>query len=58
MLNSKYPPKLHFKDKFHRGGSSASKLVQKALEDRLLDPNTLWAYEDIIDPHPISASNE
>ncbi|KAF4873432.1 Ankyrin-repeat domain containing transcription coregulator asaA [Colletotrichum siamense] len=56
--DSTYPPKLHFKDKFHRGGSSASELVQKAIEDRRLNPNTLWTYEDIIDPHPTSAPNE
>lgn len=56
--DSTYPPKLHFRDKFHRGGSSASELVQKAIEDRRLNPNTLWTYEDIIDPHPTSAPNE
>ncbi|KAF4928275.1 Ankyrin-repeat domain containing transcription coregulator asaA [Colletotrichum viniferum] len=57
MLNSKYPPKLHFRDKFHPGGGSASELVQKALKDGL-DPNTIRTYEDIIDPHPPSAPNE
>ncbi|KAF4885691.1 Ankyrin-repeat domain containing transcription coregulator asaA [Colletotrichum fructicola] len=53
-----YPPKLHFRDRFHVGGRSASELVKKALEDRLLDPNALWTYEDIINPDPISAPNE
>ncbi|KAF0321254.1 HET domain-containing protein [Colletotrichum asianum] len=54
---SQYPPKLHFRDRFHaEGRSSASELVQKALQNGL-DPNTLWTFEDIIDPNPTTAPN-
>ncbi|KAF6803074.1 hypothetical protein CSOJ01_11151 [Colletotrichum sojae] len=55
IVTSRYPPKLHFRDKFRPVGSSASELVLKALREGSLDPDTHWSYEDIIDPHPMSA---
>ncbi|KAH0436653.1 hypothetical protein CcaCcLH18_04210 [Colletotrichum camelliae] len=49
---------MHIRDTFHaEGRRSASELVQKALQNGH-DPNTLWNFEDFIDPNPASASNK